>query len=146
MPIEPGHKMYYPLVTAISVLYSRPFKRSKGIESLTLQFLPKKFLDLHRQLILVRDQMSAHVDARSPLSSELPANNVRLFMRGNKVAVGVTRTSFDRTAILRIHELAGALVQRMLDYIRKVASRYPNELPNGDYIIDLTTKSLRRCD
>jgi hypothetical protein len=57
--IQPDADIYYPLVTAISVLYARPFKRSKRIEKLTVQFVPKKFLQLHRQLILVRDQTSA---------------------------------------------------------------------------------------
>ena len=59
-------RIYYPLVTAISVLYARPFKRSKGIGRLTEQFVPRKFLNLHKQLILVRDQTTTHVDASRP--------------------------------------------------------------------------------
>jgi hypothetical protein len=84
--IQPKSTIYYPLVTAICVLYSRPFKPSKGIEKLTLQFVPTKFHHLHNQLILVRDQTVAHVDARGAPFKELPANNVRFIVRGNQVS------------------------------------------------------------
>jgi hypothetical protein len=40
-----------------------PFKHSKGIERLAVEFVPEKFLQLLRQLILVRDRTSAHSDA-----------------------------------------------------------------------------------
>jgi hypothetical protein len=139
--IEPEAKIYYPLVTAISVLYARPFKRSKGIESLTLQFVPRKFLHLHRQLILVRDQTSAHVDAKGPLFAGRPANNVQFFVRngGSRVALGMNQVKFNTTAILQIRDLASTLAKRTLEYIRKVASQYPEDIPDGDYEIDLTT-------
>ena len=92
--ILPNTDIYYPLVTAICVLYARPFKRSRGIEGLTLQIVPKKFLHLHNHLILVRDQTSAHVDARGALYQGLPANNVRLIVRGSQVVLGVNQVKF----------------------------------------------------
>src|SRR6266487_6639655 len=107
--IQPEATIYYPLVTAISVLYARPFKRSKGIESLTLQFVPKKFLYLHRQLILIRDQTAAHVDAHGAQFKELPANNVRLIVRGSQVALSVQQVKFKLSGISQIRELASAL-------------------------------------
>jgi hypothetical protein len=146
--IQSEAKIYYPLVTAISVLYARPFKRSKGIESLTLQFVPKKFLRLHRQLLLVRDQTSAHSDASKDAArfKGLPANDVRLFVRnrGSQVALGMNQVKFKTTAILEIRDLANALAKRMLEYIRDVANRYPDDIPDGEYRIDLTTGTFRR--
>jgi hypothetical protein len=144
--IQPEAKIYYPLVTAIGVLYARPFKRSKGIESLTLQFVPKKFLRLHRQLILVRDQTSAHVDAKGALFQGRPANNVQLFVRnrGSQVALGMNQVKFKTTAILEIRDLASALAKRILEYIRNVASQYPDDIPDGEYRIDPTTGTFRR--
>jgi hypothetical protein len=140
-------RIYYPLVTAISVLYARPFKRSKGIGKLTEQFVPRKFLKLHKQLILVRDQTTAHVDARGPIYQGIAANSVRLFVRnsGRQVALGMNQVKFNAFAISQIRELAGALVERMLKYIQKVASEYPNDVPNdGEYLIDLKTGTFRR--
>ena len=79
--IQPSAPIYYSLVTAICVLYPRPFKRSRGIESLSVEFVPRKFRDLHKQLILVRDQTAAHVDAHGSRFRGLFANNVRLIVR-----------------------------------------------------------------
>jgi hypothetical protein len=140
-------RIYYPLITAISVLYARPFKRSKGIRRLTEQFVPRKFLKLHKQLILVRDQTTAHVDAQGTIYQGLAANSVRLFVRnsGRQVALGMNQVKFNAFAISQIRELAGALVERMLKYIQKVASEYPNDVPNdGEYLIDLKTGAFRR--
>lgn len=148
--IQPEAKIYYPLVTAISVLYARPFKRSKGIESLTLQFVPKKMVNLHNQLILLRDQTIAHVDARGALYFQgLPVNNVRLIVRdhGRKIALSVQQLKFTAFAISEIRDLAGALVKRMLEYIQKVEGKSANDAPDdGEYLIDLETGNLRRMD
>jgi len=143
--IQPDAPIYYPLVTAICVLYARTFKRSRGIESLTSQFVPKNFRGLHKQLILVRDQTAAHVDARSGLFQGLPANNVRLIVRDGQVRLGVHQVKFKIATISEIRDLASALVKRMLEHTNKVASEYPNDVPeDGDYLIDLTTGTLRR--
>jgi hypothetical protein len=143
--IQPEATIYYPLVTAICVLYARPFKRSKGIESLTLQFVPKKFHHLHDQLILMRDQTIAHADTRGAQFQGLPANNVRFIVRGNQVALGVNQLKFKTTTILQVRELASALVKRMLEYITTLARHYPNDVPDdGEYLIDLATGTFRR--
>jgi hypothetical protein len=103
--IHPDAPIYYPLVTAICVLYARPFKPSRGIESLSVQFIPKKFRELHRQLILVRDQTAAHVDARGARFHGRPANNVRLIVRDGQIQFEVHRVKFNLMAISQIHEL-----------------------------------------
>ena len=84
------------------------------------------------------------------LSSVVPqiaANSVRLFVRnsGRQVALGMNQVKFNAFAISQIRELADALVERMLKYIQKVASEYPNDVPNdGEYLIDLKTGTFRR--
>jgi hypothetical protein len=142
--IQPQATIYYPLVTAICVLYTRPFKRSRGIENLTLQFVPRRFHGLHHQLILLRDQTVAHVDAQGALYHGLPANNVRLIVHHGQVRLGIQEVKFKLTAISEVRELANVLVTRMLDYINKVVSQYPTDVPDdGEYLIDLTTGTFR---
>ena len=52
---------------------------------------------------------------------------------------------FKIATISEIRDLASALVKRMLEHTNKVASEYPNDVPeDGDYLIDLTTGTLRR--
>jgi hypothetical protein len=145
--IQPDAPIYYPLVTAISVLYARPFKHSKGIESLTLQFVPKQFHDLHDKLILFRDRVTAHVDAQNIFFQGRPANEVVLKVceHGNRIALAVQQVKFKTPAISEIRELATGLVDRMLDYIKNSADKYPNDVPDdGEYLIDLATKAFRR--
>jgi hypothetical protein len=92
--IQPDAPIYYSLVTAICVLYARPFKRSRGIENLTVQFVPKKFRKLHKLLILFRDQMAAHVDADGARFQGHSANNVRLIVHDCQVHLKVHRVKF----------------------------------------------------
>jgi hypothetical protein len=109
--------------------------------------VPKKFHHLHNQLILLRDKATAHVDARNVFFQGLPANNVVLEMRdhGNRIRLGVQQVKFNTLAISQIRDLATALVKRMLDYIKSVATDYPNNFPDdGEYLIDLTTGTFRR--
>ena len=127
--------IHYALVTAIAVLYARPFKHSKGIERLTSQFIPKKFQGLHDDLILIRDQSSAHVDTRQ--------GSVKLILRGSgsRFTIGVEKWGWDANTILHIRYLADALAERMLSYIGKLVSQR-DDVPDGDYEIDLATGTL----
>jgi hypothetical protein len=143
--IQPEDTIYYPLVTAICVLYARPFKHSRGIERLSVQFVPKQFQQLHKLLILLRDQTIAHVDARSFLFKGLPANNVRLTVCDRQVQLGAHGVKFKLTTVSQIRELARALEKRMHEYSNKLASQYPNDVPHdGEYLIDLTARTFRR--
>jgi hypothetical protein len=62
----PEHPLYYPLVTAIFVLYGRPFGDNKGVgmisEKLASYDSPEKN-NLHALLIKGRDKLYAHTDA-----------------------------------------------------------------------------------
>jgi len=50
----------------IAVSYARPFAGSKGIEvsehRLQIKFVPLKYLTLHKELIILRNQIFAHTD------------------------------------------------------------------------------------
>jgi hypothetical protein len=143
--IQPDAPIYYSMVTAICVLYARPFKRSRGIESLSVQFVPKEFLSLHKEIISVRDQTAAHVDANARRFHGLPANHVRLVVRDGQIRFEVHRVKFNLTAISQIRELASALVNRTLDHLTKLLENCPGGLSdNSEYLIDLTTGSFER--
>ena len=119
----------------------------KGIESLTDQFVPKKYHHLHKQLITLRDKTTAHVDARNVFFQDSPANNVVLIVRehGNRLKLAVQQAKLKPSAIKQIRERASGLVDRMLKYITEVADKFPNNVPDdGEYLIDLATRTLRR--
>jgi hypothetical protein len=99
--------------------------------------VPRRFHGLHRQLILLRDQTVAHVDAQGALYRGLPANNVRLIVHDGQVRLGIQEVKFKLTAISEVRELANVLVKRMLEHTNKLVSKYPNDAPEeGEYLID----------
>jgi hypothetical protein len=71
---------------------------------------------------------------------------VQLFVGngGNQIALGMNQVKFKTAAILEIRELASALAKRMLEYIRDVVSEHPDDIPDGEYQIDLATGTFRR--
>ena len=55
--------LYRLLATAILTMYGRPFHNNRGVGKLDEVIVPAEFMDLHRQLILERDKIHAHVDS-----------------------------------------------------------------------------------
>jgi hypothetical protein len=145
--IQPEDTIYYPLVAAICVLYVRPFKRSKGIEPLSMhQFVPKKFQKLHKLLESLRDETVAHTDTGSFAFKGLPANHVRLIIRERGVLLEPHGVKFKLSLISEIRELVSALEKRMHEHSNKIVSDYQNDAPDdGEYLIDLTAGSLQPC-
>ena len=140
--IQPEDKIYHALVAAICVFYTRPFKHSKGIERLSLQFVPKKFQKLHKLLESVRDQTIAHIDARSFQFKGGPANNVRVIIRERQPLLLPHGVNFKATLIPEIRELAIALEKQMHEHSNKLVSEYPHEArDDGEYLIDLDNKN-----
>jgi hypothetical protein len=109
-----------------------------------MQFVPKKFHQLHALLIMLRDQTIAHVDTRSFPFKGLPANNVRLIVRDRQVRLETHGVKFNLTTVSEIRLLAGALINRMQEYSSKLVKKYPSDVPDGEYLIDLTTETFRR--
>ncbi len=54
---------YYPLCVGIICLYARPFTNNRPVGPLTKDIIPEEYLNLHRDIITLRNQLFAHVDA-----------------------------------------------------------------------------------
>jgi hypothetical protein len=55
--------LYFPLVAGLICLYGKPFKRSEGVGKLPIEMVPEEHLNLHNDLITIRDKLYAHSDA-----------------------------------------------------------------------------------
>ena len=55
--------LYFPLAAGLICLYGKPFKFNKGVGNLPIEMVPEEFLDLHNDLIIIRDKLYAHSDA-----------------------------------------------------------------------------------
>ena len=83
--LEREHPLFVPLVTAVYVLYARPFTRAEPIGKLGEEMIPEKHLDLHRLLFEHRHKVYAHKDAVGvPIADFGPANQVRASVRASR--------------------------------------------------------------
>jgi hypothetical protein len=54
---------YYPMCVGIICLYARPFTNNQPVGPLTKGIIPEEYLNLHRDIITLRNQLFAHADA-----------------------------------------------------------------------------------
>jgi hypothetical protein len=143
--LQPNDEIYYSLMVAICVLYGRPFTRSRGgIQRLSADIVPRKFAQLHSQIMLVRHQIAAHTDAAGAHLEDMPANNVRLQFDRGQVRLAVSQVKFKRPTIQRIRQLAHNLSKIMLSQINDLLRALPEAIdPEGEYLLDMTTGEFR---
>lgn len=61
--LEHDSLLFCPLITAVYVLYAKPFTRVDGVGRLGEEIIPAEHMDSHRQLLDHRHQIYAHRDA-----------------------------------------------------------------------------------
>src|SRR5882672_5690993 len=76
--IASGHPLHAPMMTALHILYGRPFKQ-RAEARISENLVPTDYKDTHDALLNMRDKIYAHTDADGPKT----ANNENF----NKVAV-----------------------------------------------------------
>ncbi len=80
--IADDNPVFYPLMTAIYVLYGKPFRKSRVVGSLGEELIPPEYQELHRDLLKHRDKILAHSDASEFDWFDVgQANQVRLVRR-----------------------------------------------------------------
>ncbi len=79
--IDADHPVYYSLITAIYIIYGKPFKKSNVVGKLPDDIVPTQYQALHKVLLDHRDQLYAHTDAKSfDLPDHGAANQVRFLV------------------------------------------------------------------
>jgi hypothetical protein len=138
-PISGESPIYYPLVAAICTLYARPFSRSNIIGRWTKQVVPKKHLDLHELMILMRNQLIAHSDLETLVSvDDMSGNNVRVSRRADSLGIANFQVKLERAAIVRIRDLTNGLVSRIDAQLESLWNERKREFPDivGEYLVD----------
>jgi hypothetical protein len=96
--------MYYQLVTAIFVLYARPFGDNDGMGRIPPRFAKydsAEKMNLHEMLVHGRNKFYAHVDANSHLYDEKGQNPIGHLFRMNVIVDDMKDGTFDlRTSII----------------------------------------------
>jgi hypothetical protein len=142
--IPQADPIYYPLMVAAHVLYSRPFGRSRLSGSITSQIVPRDFLSLHERTLRMRNQLIAHLDADASDFAGEPGNRVILEIVQRHLSIHTRRVLVDRTEILKIFELSSLLMTRVDKQIGRLCDRHVSLLPaiDGKYVIDLKSQSF----
>lgn len=135
------HPAYYPLITAIYVLYGKPFKRSNVVGRLSRDIVPKKFRVLHDLMEFHRDQIYAHTDAHSYDDGKpgVP-NEVRLVVTSRGSARLFGTEFYARPPFLpNIIALCQEVQNKAKYHIDRLQKRHQNKVPKekGEYPINI---------
>ena len=102
--------------------------------------MPKQFVELHEQIIAMRDQILVHSDADPSISlGGLAGNNVRIFIGDGRFDVAAYEMKPRGSRIAEIRQLAAALNQSTHAELTKLINDHTSELPSveGEFAIDL---------
>ena len=136
---DPVSGLGFHLVTAACVSYGKPFLKSRGADRVLEDSVPAKFLQLHRDLLVLRNQVVAHTDATFPLNDHgVHENPLRLHVRNGGTALYRETYVFDIDSD-RVIELCKVLIRKMDYWLERIRRRYEKLIPRteGHYTINL---------
>lgn len=138
--IDENHPVYYSLITAVYVLYGKPFKRSNVVGKLPSDIVPAQSKELHKLLLDHRDQLYAHTDAESfNLPDHGAANQVRFLVLPGEVRLFGTQFRARPPLLTQLVELCQELQKKANYHIGKLQKRHRKKIPMqpGEYAINV---------
>jgi hypothetical protein len=128
------------LVTAIYVLYGKPFKRSDVVGKLPSDIVPARFEGLHKSIIGHRDQLYAHTDAKAFASTNHEAaNQVRVLVSPTEARLFAILFQARLPVIPKVLELCRALQRKANHNVKKLQKRHHKKVPaqSGEYAVNV---------
>ena len=138
--LEEENPLFYPLITAVYVIYGKPFRLSRGVGKLEEEMIPPEYLELHRLLLDHRDQIYAHVDATGFELSDLgQANQVGVWRFPTGVQLFGTQFNARYPLLPSVIDLCRILEEKTGYHVKKLFDRYVGLVPNqnGKYVINV---------
>jgi hypothetical protein len=139
--LESEHPLFYALITAVYVLYAKPFKKARGgMGMLGNQMVPKDQLELHSLLLRLRDQLYAHRDPQSfQLPDRGPANQIRFLVLPTRIQLFGTDVHATHPEMPPIIDLCTVLENKTDYYVQKLCERHQCEVPRsvGEYMLNV---------
>ena len=138
--ITEDDSVYCPLITAVYVLYGRPFKRTNGVGLLENEIVPQEHLKLHQTILDHRDQIYAHSDANGlELADVGQANQVRAKRLPTETLL--LRSQYQATPALLPHiiKLCQELQEKALVHVNQLFAQYAKHIPAklGEYVLNI---------
>ena len=138
--LEENNPLFYPLISAVYVIYGKPFGFSRGVGKLGEEMIPHEHLELHRSLLDHRDQIYAHTDATGFELSDLgQANQVGVGRFPTGLQLFGTQLNARYPLLPSVIDLCRILEEKTGYHVKKLFDRYVGLVPspNGKYVINV---------
>jgi len=137
--VHPDSPLYYPLMTAAYVTYSRPFMPNYGVGRLDDSFVPAERLADHQHLMDLRSRFYAHADATQKPDLGQPSNAIIVFAKAGQVEFALHEMKTLPPGLPLIAEMARILLQKAHDEAEEIASKIGlrGTIPDGVYHLNL---------
>jgi hypothetical protein len=142
--ISADNAILYPLMTAVYVLYGKPFKKSNIVGCLGEELIPLEYQELHRDLLKHRDKILAHSDAKGFEWLDVgQANQVRLVQRPTDKSLVCGQLQANPALLPHIISLCLELQEQVEIKKRELFKRYEKYVPAevGEYILNIEDPS-----
>ncbi len=138
--LEHGSPLFYPLVTAVHVLYAKPFTRADAVGKLGDEIIPTEHRNLHESLIDHRHQVYAHRDGDGFAVADYgPVNQVRAVKTPQMIRLLATDFHARFPAMPAIIDLCHALEHKTSYHVDKLWARHVKSIPDkvGEYMLNV---------
>ena len=138
--LELESPLFYPLVTAVYVLYAKPFTRADGVGKLSDEIIPAEYRELHGQMLDHRHQVYAHRDGDGFSVAELgPVNQVRAVRLPQEIRLMATDFHARFPVMPSIITLCEALEEKTGYHVDKLLIKHAKSIPDkvGEYMLNL---------
>jgi hypothetical protein len=138
--ISADDAIFYPLMTAVYVLYGKPFRKSHGVGCLGEELIPLQYQELHRDLLKHRDKILAHSDANGfEWFDAGQANQVRLVRRPTDKSLICSQLQANPALLPRVISLCLELQEQVETKKLELFKRYEKHVPAqvGEYILNI---------
>jgi hypothetical protein len=138
--IDSGHPLHVPLMTALHILYGRPFKQRTEVR-IPEDIVPQNNKNTHEALINMRDKIHAHTDVDGPKTTDDDClNKVAVFVRNRSARFALTMVFPRAVQIEEIRDLSDALSQKTWYHAEKIWKRYfsGKAVKDGNYEVNIS--------
>jgi len=139
-----GHPLFTSLMTALHILYGRPFKQRAAVR-LSEDVVPEEYKDTHEVLKSMRDQIYAHmdVDGMKTIENNYSINKIRVSIKDGDVQFGMTMAFPREAQIEKIRDLTNTLSEKTRYHADKIWRRHfkSSYVPDNDYEVNLSKEN-----
>jgi len=138
--------LYFPLIAGLICLYGKPFKANRGVGKLPIEMVPKELLDLHNDLILIRDKLYVHSDAtitETVAKRHVGFGELRSYRWADDAGYYIQCLQIGPEFFSKFMAvLADRMREKTNDYVDKLGRKLAPHVPNrpGEFLLNIKDK------